>query len=721
MELLVIAAGSTLGYLLSNNERPSFQRDVIVSPHDQPSGDGIIYDSNRVRQVRQDEQNLAIPKYAERMKRTFPADYNKKQQVFPGDGNLDDTNANVTGMFSKGSAQDNFLQSLNQTLQKNVNQAAFDPSNSQYARNQATKLVIPAKNGLKYQDPNQYQEPNGNISLLSGKPVQWTHTNMQPYFGKSKNQVSSNNDNALTVLERFTGVPSVENQGTYSQKREVSNPFPNNPENPFKSSISQLKNRYDRAVTAVGNYGFHDYQTPVKPTRDLPFNKDIRTLPKNIDQSRSLGNQKIIYQGVTTGGQKGSTRAMASLIPAPKKASMFHQSKTEDYTPNRSVTTVARDLNIPEVRNVARTSIYENDYVGPSTPFYKKNGSENQASNINPNKVTRRMDSYQDPIGAATSAVKGIFQPGGFQLKEGYKGNSVPLLLGHSETNGSYVMTTDIPRGTIKDVTSVNTVGQINRSGPKDNTGYQQQLESIDLDATLNEMLSENKYAGQPHYDYGNGVRKQTYDPFVTVKETLLSDNSGKGTAKSAVPKHMSYDTVYETGKDTKLTKWTAPRRDPGTKPVADQIITQNDYNAATTDYTGNFTGFKKDLHREQFNNSVNNTFNPVNFGGIVQNGKQGNGDDSKRLQAHLQKEDSTVNGRFNPSLRHDNEGSRLQFSAELANEMPTIGEKLITKKISSNTLFIPKTVLKENTSSENSRLDNGLRITNDLFPWIKK
>lgn len=724
MEMIVILTGAALGHLMNNNGRKTINYDVPVSPNNIPSGNGTIYDSNRVKEMDSQERILAGDKYQERMKRMYPNDYQKPKSVYPNQPTQ--AYANINGYNDTGSAQSNFLSNLNQTLQKDNNFAAFDPVTSHYDPGQV-QLLQPLNNNIQFQD----QSSGGSLDWppsLTGQPVKWTHTNMNPYFGKSKNQQGISNENALTLLEKFTGVPSVENQGTYSQKREVLKPFPNNPESPYKANIDQLANRYDRASVAVGSTGQHKYVTPVKASRDLPFNSDTRILPGNIDTMRSIGNQKYSYQPGVTGGQKGSTRGMVMAIPEPRKVSTFHHYQPEDFIPNRSSTTNISQVENPSVRNVVKTLEYSNNYLGPKNDYVKTNSNVSQQANIafslNNDNVTKRLDSYQDPFGGKVSNVKSIFQPGGFQLKEGYKGTTVPMLQGHLETTGSYMNTLDTPNATIKDATGVNTVGAINPSGFKDNTGYKFELDGLDLDVTMKGLFSENKYTGQPHQDFGNGIRKQKFDEFATIKETNLFDNTNKGTAKNLIPKHMSYETVYETGKEILRSDRTgpAPKKDPQIKGPAEQIIDMN-YDAPRMEKYLGIAGsiIPKDRDRNAFNDSIENDFNPVNFGGKLQSGKYGNGDDAKRLQNILQKEDGAVEGRFNPVLGRDADPSRLGFQAELKKETDKQAHANINKVQTNFNRLAPETIVKENTSNENTRFDVGLRVTNELYPWIKK
>ncbi|KAJ3014891.1 UNVERIFIED_CONTAM: hypothetical protein HDU68_000090, partial [Siphonaria sp. JEL0065] len=187
--------------------------------------------------------------------------------------------------------------------------------------------------GIPKMVSNVFQQPpsapdGANLSTLTGLPLDMSHANMQPMFGKTIRQPGHENENSQVLLERFTGVPSSENQGTYSKRREVENPPPK-PDvlqiSAFQNTnIYNLKDIYSRTQIKDS----HDYVSPTNGGfRDYPSRHETVTatvLPPNIDATRSILRKQKTNTVAVIPGQKGSSR---SVIPNIKRLADKIESK----------------------------------------------------------------------------------------------------------------------------------------------------------------------------------------------------------------------------------------------------------------------------------------------------------------------------------------------------------------------------------------------------------
>lgn len=153
---------------------------------------------------------------------------------------------------------------------------------------------------------------------------------LKPMF---KGEVKGMNDGGSQVkLERFSGVPSSEDAGTYPKRREERV----NDRELEKVNIFTLRNPFvrdsidtkDRMQQALGSMRWKS-DGRLEQTRDAPtVNTMVRSHAKTIDDTRGPLNPKISYGGVIVGGQKGQERA--PLPPKPVNRWELLKVNTED-------------------------------------------------------------------------------------------------------------------------------------------------------------------------------------------------------------------------------------------------------------------------------------------------------------------------------------------------------------------------------------------------------
>lgn len=727
MEVLIIGTGCIVGYLLNKNGKQNNVKNssVSISPNNVPSGP-LIYESNRVRDVDEYVEKLAIDKHALKVKQMYPETYSNPNNIYATDtltgypAALTDINA-----LSKDSAPANFEKNMKTSLLLNSNTAAYNPLTGQplvavTTTNIDTSPMFRAPN-FKPTSSLDYQENMQELSLLTGQPLDVTHANMQPMFGGMIKQPSVSNENSQVLLEKFTGIPSSDNQGTYSEKREVLNPFPNNPESLIRANITQVGDLYQRAQFGVKDS--HEFQTNVKSFKDLPFQQDTRVLPSNIDATRGANNQQVTYEGVMVPGQKGSNRGFLPNI-RENKFSLFEEKTTFHMNPNKSVNQGFKSAVLPKVRNNNGTAEYANTYLAPKNQQRKDTNISGKMQNIEATldeTVTRRINAYTPSFGAASGKLRGP-NTGVIIMNDPEKGFETEYINQPHQNNGMRQRNVSAPDMTIRDTLADSNTGAINASGMKNNTIYKKQNYNVPI--TNKELNSENAYNGQPHKDLGMGYRKQNIEEFVTNKETL--DYSNVGNPKG-LPAHMSYDSIFQNDVDTamELDRY-GVAKGSFTKKVSDGgEITDKNIPLLVENYVTNPKGqIQKGVDRDNYNETVVIKTNKQEFGGHLTAGKIGNGEDGKRNSEMRFKKELFANGRVNPALKRDKnvelelfQETNLKPDSKKLNTRPIVHKTQPSQVLTSRK---PVQIRAKNTEAVNPRFDTGIKITNDLYPWIK-
>ncbi|RKO92968.1 hypothetical protein BDK51DRAFT_44531 [Blyttiomyces helicus] len=730
MELLIIGSGCLLGYVLNQNgkQKDVGNPNVLISPNNVPSGP-LIYDSNRVEQVDQYDRNLAAKKHAEKVKQLFPLDYNRPVNIFGNDNASDYPARYVTDnnvFATQGSAGHQFQKNVATSIATDINTMSFDPQTGQsFALSENENISkTPMFRSATFQLPgqNSFNEMGSDISLLSGRALDMSHANMNPMFGKMIKQPSASNNNSQVLLEKFTGMPSTDDQGTYFPlKMEVLNPPPQNPENPRKANIDQLSDTVSRAQAVVGKS--QEYITPTRSFRDLPFKKDVYALPPNIDQTRSVVNPKLSYTAQIVPGQKGSTRPTLPNVSA-NPYDLTTDVNPNTFVPNKSTKTSASRQTYPVVRNVRATQETDITYFTPPNRLIKPTDigvmSDPYLNQLN-DSVTAKMEAFTPDLGIARGQVERAKNTGLFIMKEPEKGFQQKYTGQPFKNMGPTLRSVDAPNITVKDVTARNTTGAINPSNfTKDNTGYKKVR--FDLLATNKSINAKNTYVGQPHKDSGNGIRKQTFDDFTTTKE--INQFSHSGFAKGEVPAHMSYEANFETYTNNEIVN---EHLGFATGQVMRQtsdggIIEYTMPKVHAENYLTNPSSIvPKEIDRDQFYEGLDVDVPNVEFGNHYNGGKIGNGEDGKRKSTMRSKQELVVPGRFNPAKNNETPEQLLTCETNLKSQNTTEDRPLVNRTQPTDVVTPRMLVTIKNSNQEalNPRMDPEIKITSDLFPFV--
>jgi hypothetical protein len=720
MEILIIGSVCALGYHMNKNGkqgRPS--KPVIISPNRQPSG-SVIYDSDRVNEVDNYVRNLAAGKHADRVRQMFPNEWNKPINIVPNDLQSDRPTP-ITTLNSDGTAANRFHENVRIATSRNTNTAAYNPETG----NPLETKMQDVETSPMFRAAGFQQQPTSEfgkqISLLTGLPIDMTHANMNPMFGKMVKQPAVGNDNTQVLLERYTGVPSSDDQGTFRRRREVINPLPSNPENPQRANILQLSDLYQRSADSVKPS--HEFKTPIKSFRDLPMKTKTRVLPQTIDDVRGPLRKQITYSGVMIPGQKGSTRGMLPNMRG-NRWDLSRVTNEDELVPNKSTQRGSTVKPMPHVRDTIATTVTKSDYMAPPTYWRKLiNSSSDQYQAQLENRVTRRIE----PFAAGFGTAKGINKSstsGVIMMRDPEKGfvndrkgqpyqNIGTKLRGHVHE----------PDATLRDTVAENRVGSINPQGRKNNTAWKKS--NIRLDPTSKSMNVHNPYSGLPHKNLGMGGHKHKIEPWITTKET--TEFSKHGNPKGVTSAHMSYDAVFEDdiNKEIDLDHYgVAKGPTTASAPDGGKRTTMDMEKVLVTDYVTNPKGTSQGRDRKKFADSVDLDYNRVEFGGYYAGGKMGHGEDAKRKGKVRIKDHLVAEGRFNVPLKRDNPNDSWEMEANLRPEKQTIQRK-VKQRVQPTAVVTDRTPILtrvKNSEVDNPRLDVGtkIKLTSDYYPWIK-
>ena len=731
MELLIMGSACALGYYLNaNGKQPrSVNNKIVVSPNRLPCGP-LIYDNDRVKQVDEYIKSLAAKKAASYVKQNFP-DYKQPIQVSPGDLMSTPGYPAPVQALGNDSAQTEFSKTLQSNMQTNLNAAAFDPASGRpYV---ATDLNIDSSPMFRDFQPKDtptstdapfLHEFQGPVSLLSGQPLDMSHGRQEPYFGPSVKQVGVDNENSLVRLERFTGTPSYEDQGTYRPKREVENPMPNNPDPLQRAQIDQLPDLYARAQSAIKPS--HEFISPVKQFRDKPISSNIRISSGNPDSNRSVLSKQVTYQGVMIPGQKGSTRA---LIPKMGDNKFYLPSEVnpQGIVPNRATQTANPNLRIPGVRNNLSTEVYEAQYIAPPVNQKARRDIGAMASMYSEqlnNQVSKQLPDYSPGFGVASGKIKSRAATGVLIVNDPEKGlKNVYSMLPNAGNKGSRMRNVDAPDTTLNEALSTTDAATRNiSSGVKDNTAWGKK--DFKLDPTSKDMNNEG-WTGLPKYNLGMGNKKAKYEDWVTMKELVEFENMGN---PSCIPAHMSYDSVFEMD-------YTAEQaldrvgiaRAPITAKTGDggEMTREGEVPLLVENYINAPKGVSMGMVPEDFTDSVEMDYDRIDFGGHYNGGKIGQGEYSDRSAEYRTKNEMNVEGRPNPPLMKEKLNEHLGFEVNLRADSVEDREPRhpmiqTTQPRAVVTDRMPVVIKTKNSEALNPRMDPDVRITSDLYPWIR-
>ena len=171
--------------------------------------------------------------------------------------------------------------------------------------------------------PKNYKKIN---SKLTGDSIEFSHNNMQPFFGSSVKQNTDLNKTARE-LDIFTGGEDLK-----KPKKEVEGLF-----EPEKQNIFGMQNYAEQYKNNINQSRYENHNLPFEQLKVGPgvgldyddgptggFQQDIRKyeLPKTVDDLRAKNNPRVTYKGRIIKGKKEIKRDSGYYFTKNKHAIM---------------------------------------------------------------------------------------------------------------------------------------------------------------------------------------------------------------------------------------------------------------------------------------------------------------------------------------------------------------------------------------------------------------
>lgn len=244
--------------------------------------------------------------------------------------NSDDNNNDQTDMNMKSIYDNQFTKQVEQ-IERQAAKDMYDKSMTKPHPNVISKNYRDQQEDLLYE------------SKLSGKSIpieEFTHNNMEPFFGGTVKQNTNVDSAHETLLQNYTGVG-----GTYNNSKQENVCFADVKQNVGKDPYSKkgsYQEEYDRMVkSSIKNNELPFDKTYVGPGLDrgydsipsqMGFQPNDREFakPKTIDELRVGSNPKLSYKGRTVDGQKGFKRGLQSTV-VKNRVDTYYENTPDRY------------------------------------------------------------------------------------------------------------------------------------------------------------------------------------------------------------------------------------------------------------------------------------------------------------------------------------------------------------------------------------------------------
>lgn len=271
LSIPIIIGLATFGSYLGKSNRSVKNIRNSVNKESQPSGTNV-YHSNRVQEVDLQERKLVDKAFRD---------------------SLDPCNTNVVPSF------------FNTLYNKDCNIQRVAPQNDETLLPQPEEHVDPNNldskilEGPMWLNPVPGSNSEQENNTLTGLPLEKSHNNMVPFFGGTVKQ-NIDLDTHKNILETFTGVGEIIERN----KTEVAPMFDTVRENIY--GTQSIPNELSIERTYQSNLKTSILPGPQIRVRSVKPEHFPRTNVRNIDETRTLSNPQITYQGRATGAPMGS-------------------------------------------------------------------------------------------------------------------------------------------------------------------------------------------------------------------------------------------------------------------------------------------------------------------------------------------------------------------------------------------------------------------------------
>lgn len=732
--LLITVALGAAGHFLNKDGkagRPQAVKEAVVASNDKPDG-ALIYESNRKSKIDQDTLLRGVAKQEKRMQYMFPLDHDKPQTVRPSvEG---EPSGNVAPFDYSGGVDDSqaarFQAQRATLLQKNdTTVTPIDPSTGQPTiKKEEDVFGGPMFRSFAFKGPviEEFASVGAPVSSLAGIPMDPVHNNMQPNF-KGSNRREGLSEAGLTRLENFTGMSAGVTSYDIKQERPA---VWNGPQDIKPVELSGMgSNLYDRAQFAMADNSVNAYVSPIHQYKDTPMDMNaVRIAPKTLEE-RDPNNAKRVIES----GQMPQSRVVQGLRASiPQTIRKFDPLSVhaQQSLPSRGAITQQSMVPRPSVReNKLTTMNVETSYMGPAVSQNRGYGRDQMYDAYDArmdDAVFKKNETFTPRLGvpSGNGGAKAPAATGVYMMNETEKGKLQTYIQPGFDGRGQRNQNVDAPDVTLKDMLDVSGhSGKINRTDRT--TGA---YTEIDMDAPMTHkaMNSEVNYITPGLRDRGQGIRQHGVLDWTTAKE-MLTDGTRAGAPKSLVPAHMSYEGIFEHFTDRTMESGYVG---PATSQVkarkyddTEIIDGLDDTKLEVENYISNPNRLStKTQDQDEFRDAQTKPVDKLEFGGRMGIGRSTISKESYRDAVATVYDGIEAEGRLPEEVPVSGDvAGVLPVHVAVRDDAvvaPTLGNAKVRTQHTMNEYQPGISVRTANNEALNDRLDPGVRITNDLFPY---
>jgi hypothetical protein len=398
-----------------------------------------------------------------------------------------------------------------------------------------------------------FGETTQSVSLLTGKPLDLTHSNMVPFFGGTVKQRTDEYANT-PLIERFTGTePKLD--------RDFKPRFETHKQNIYGSPAFTTQVDMSRFIASP----FRENELPFSQKRvSAPIaggpEDNIKPGYKTIDElvvnSKETYAGRLIESGKLSGG-RGDTRGLTGSLNKNKPETSFSWGESRLFkTPgDRLAPKIAPDTSV-SLRDQKSIGMEYFGNAGVDNSKTTSRVSRSEIENAEQSLVTKPSDIKRKFLESSNDEfVRNIGKEPQMDdnLKESFFASdtqrateNTQILGGSRAESGHQQYLFDTLKSTTKETTIFNTTDKGPKSAP-----FTKQMASLDtapLKTTNKEMNVDNKYTGQAQKGTGLGYIDAASRTFVrtTNKEMGIFENTGMKATLSGVTSEESRDQFKE-------------------------------------------------------------------------------------------------------------------------------------------------------------------------------
>jgi hypothetical protein len=371
------------------------------------------------------------------------------------------------------------------------------------------------------------QDINKEISLLTGLPIDKTHTNMTPFFGSNVRQNIEKFTNE-PILDRHTGSTAL-----FQNKKEVESMFQEMPENIYGTPIFTNSVNTDRYIPSL-------YRQNEKVLEDKKiaapiagtYENQIRPSFKDVNELRVGNKLKETYEGRVKAGQLGSVRGVQSKFEKYRPDTFYE--KTTDHlfkTPGEYLAPKTSEDYETNFKNTSRTN-YNLEYYGNVSATEVLQNKQRMANTENekdtyfqqPKRNNFDNDYLRNVSGAKSSTDYGKSAITSYETERASTSEKTHLLSATKIEAGTRKRYDDMAKTTTKETTlNFDNTGNVKTTFNKGiKTAFDMGISNVSAKTTHKESTIMTNYKGIADKNTGLGYVVNNYDAPPTGKEATI-------------------------------------------------------------------------------------------------------------------------------------------------------------------------------------------------------